>query len=52
MLPHLLVGVDARLLLPFLERRLSVVVSAAWSTPDADGEGQDPRVGQEVGGWT
>jgi hypothetical protein len=53
MLPHVTFGIDAGLLLPFHDRRLSVTVGCAYSPPGVSDEGlEDPRLGQDGGTWS
>lgn len=50
--PHVDVGLEGTLLLPFIERRLGVMLEVGWSPPGASGSGEDPRVGEMGGQWT
>jgi len=52
MLPHVTVGIDAGVLLPFHDRRLSIVLGCAYSPPGVSGEDEDPRIGQDGGSWS
>lgn len=53
LLPHVTFGIDAGVLLPFHDRRLSVVLGCAYSPPGVSEEGiDDPRLGQAGGTWS
>ncbi len=51
MLPHVTIGLDVGVQLPFHDRRLSIVVGGAWSPPGGSEQGTDPRLGVEGAEW-
>ncbi len=51
MLPHVLTELEVGLLLPFHDRRLSVVIGGSYTPPGNSGEGNDPRIGDDGGPW-
>lgn len=50
--PHVDFGIEGTLLLPFIARRLGVMLEIGWSPPGASGSGDDPRLGDAGGRWT
>lgn len=50
--PHVVAGIDFTLLLPFIERRLGIVVELGYSPPGAGVALDDPRLGAMGGSWT
>ena len=53
--PHVLVGIDLAVLLPFLERRLAVQAEVGWAPPGAGvAATEDPRLGApgSMSSWT
>lgn len=50
--PHVLVGIEAGVLLPFAERRLAIVADVHYAPPGAGAQLTDPRIGDSGGPWT